>query len=525
MRKIIFQFLFFCTLTFFAQERKYILYDNQEKRSSFSNENKLLNALDSLTKSGFYSLKIDSITTHNSEKKYFIQKGKAYKKIKIQLDGNSQKVFQKAEIDTQNVDSLLQIIHNYYLKEGFPFNSVQLKKEKNQLKIYTQLQKQYHINGLVWEGNPKISKNFIKQTANTFIDELYSDEKLKNINDYISQQTFLTISQSPKVLFTKDSAIVYLYVKRSKSSFFDGIAGIANDKSGKTQFNTNLKLELGNVFNGMEKIAINYISTPEKSQDLTFFVDIPYAIRSKIGIQTQLNIYRQDSTFANFKLQTNLYYRLQYNQKLGLVALLESSSFISSTTTFGKDFTKKGIGMNYEYYKPFPNRLIGNTTDFKLQTLWLNNKVESSKRREQYNIDILASKQFLWKERHYFQLKLHAQTLLSDSLVSNELYRIGGLRSIRGFNEQSIFASTFSIATLEYKFAPNEQYYFNVFSDFAWIENKSINQQSNLLGLGFGVAFTTKFGLLSVQHALGKFNNSAFNFDDSKVHIGIISRF
>ena len=66
-------------------------------------------------------------------------------------------------------------------------------------------------------------------------------------------------------------------------------------------------------------------------------------------------------------------------------------------------------------------------------------------------------------------------SLNSPQLFTNELYRIGGFKSIRGIDEQSIYASTFGIATFEYRFLFEQNSAFLLFADGGWYQNASYN--------------------------------------------------
>src|SRR5690606_39018625 len=56
----------------------------------------------------------------------------------------------------------------------------------------------------------------------------------------------------------------------------------------------------------------------------------------------------------------------------------------------------------------------------------------------------------------------------SQQLFMNELYQIGGYKILRGFDEESIFANTYHIGTLEFRMMINAYSFFYLFSDFGW---------------------------------------------------------
>ena len=128
-------------------------------------------------------------------------------------------------------------------------------------------------------------------------------------------------------------------------------------------------------------------------------------------------------------------------------------------------------------------------------------------------------------QKNYVFVRNSSGFLNSDNYFENELYRIGGINNLRGVNEESIFASSYTIFNVEYRFKPNSSSYFYSITDFSYSENKLIRENTNVISLGLGYAFRTKAGLLNLSYAIGKFDNSPFTFDNSKVHIKIISNF
>src|SRR5690606_37052388 len=108
----------------------------------------------------------------------------------------------------------------------------------------------------------------------------------------------------------------------------------------------------------------------------------------------------------------------------------------------------------------------------------------------------------------------------SESLFQNELLRIGGLKTLRGFDEESINASLYSIFTLEYRFLLDRNSYFSVFSDAAYYENKSQDTfiKDTPVGIGAGLSFETAAGIFTLNYALGRQFDNPFYFRAGKVH-------
>jgi outer membrane translocation and assembly module TamA len=154
-----------------------------------------------------------------------------------------------------------------------------------------------------------------------------------------------------------------------------------------------------------------------------------------------------------------------------------------------------------------------------------------------YDTVKLSSYQFLLKAAgaHYFFLS-HASTLKlgfnggvynSPSTYRNELFRIGGYKLLRGFDEESILASQYAVGTLEYRYLMGLNSFLFTFLDGGWAKNDvpGYNLNNVFLGFGLGLAFETKAGIFNISYALGKRDDTNFNFHDAKIHLGYVSFF
>ena len=68
-------------------------------------------------------------------------------------------------------------------------------------------------------------------------------------------------------------------------------------------------------------------------------------------------------------------------------------------------------------------------------------------------------------------LKLGA--IFNAHIFQNEMFRLGGLTTIRGFNEESIFASSYGIGTVEYRYLYEKNANIRLFSDIGLIKNQN----------------------------------------------------
>jgi len=533
----------------FAQEKDsvYTFYDFKLERNSYetdfskriTNDSLLYQTLDSLKTIGYYTLQLDSI----KENKVFLNKGKMYKQIWVKNDS----VFQQKEewFPVKNLDSLIQKVNENYAAKGYPFTEVKIlpmgyRDGEARVALSVELFAARTIDGVKVEGYEKLSKGYIKHGLGLKKGKIYNEVELKKISERMSYNPFIEEIRPAQTLFNTDSTSIYLYVKKVKSNLFDGVLGFGNDANGDFRLNGNVKIELNNNFNAMESIRVNWIATPDKSTTLDLSVRAPYLFRSAIGTQTDFNMFRKDSVFVNTKIEERIFYQLSLNSNLGLNLSYESSNFVldeyPEMALLYDDFNKTGIGLSYEFMQPSQNRLLEGKSSIRIQGKALRRKSKEivPETQEiiksdipQYEVGLKAFYIFNLFPKHLLKTQIEGFGLFGDEAyyTENELYRIGGFGSLRGFNEESIFASAYGISSLEYRFMPNDGFYISLFGDYGFVENKSNGVNENFLGIGTGISFLTQLGVFNLSYAVGKQSDNAFDFRNSKIHFGILTRF
>ena len=108
-------------------------------------------------------------------------------------------------------------------------------------------------------------------------------------------------------------------------------------------------------------------------------------------------------------------------------------------------------------------------------------------------------------------------------LLTNELYRLGGLQTLRGFNEKEVFAQQYFLSRLEFRSFFEEESYFFAFYD--QIVYRLGNQIDYPFGFGLGFALDTSSGQFTFAIAAGKSENQPLSFNNMKAHFGYVSRF
>ena len=121
----------------------------------------------------------------------------------------------------------------------------------------------------------------------------------------------------------------------------------------------------------------------------------------------------------------------------------------------------------------------------------------------------MAKHYFYLNDKNGISVKSQSYYLKSDQYISNELYRFGGINTIRGFNDNSLQASFLTSVMTEYRYIITPNLYIHSIIDYGIYQDKATNSANKLLGIGLGFGLLTKNGLLNLVYANGSTENQA----------------
>ena len=522
------------------------LIENLNYQQKHLDRSSLFSQIESLKlrfeKIGFFNNSLDTIITTDTIYNAHFTLGKSNSLIRIFYDKNSiekKLLFQISknisdnyfEIKIEDISDALNYLANVFEKQGNSFTEIKLSNINftNDIivsKLDIRKFKSRTINKVIINGFENFPEKFIKHHFNINSETVFNKDKISKISNQIKILPFVAEVKPADVLFTKDSTYIYLYLKKKKANLFDGLIGFSSDENNSSlKFNGYLDLTLNNIFNSGEILSLNWKNNSNDRQFFEFSAEIPFIFNSAITPSIGLNIYKQDSTFINTKTNLELAYNINYNNKISAAYLSENSTnLLDNPLSDIVSYTSNFYGVSYNYLLLnnsllFPAKFNFNIKAFLGSRKFSNNRVKQSK--------LSLDTNYLWSLnfKNHIYLRNESSILISDNILTNELFRIGGINSIRGFNEESIFASLYSIANIEYRYALNSSSYLFSISDIGYLKNQLENTSQQLYSLGFGYAFSTKFGLLNLSYAVGKANNQSFELNNSRFHLKISSFF
>ncbi|MSP85347.1 MAG: hypothetical protein EXR18_05935 [Flavobacteriaceae bacterium] len=405
---------------------------------------------------------------------------------------------------------------------------VNFKKIKNSLfaELVLETGNRRQLNDIVINGSDKFPEGHKKEMVRLHKNKTFNQENLKKIYSDFEKFRFVNQTKYPEILFKKDTTKVYVYLEKSKPNKFDGFIGFSNDEKSKLIFNGYLDLLLVNIMNAGEEFSLYWKSDGGNQKTFNLGLEVPYIFKSPIGIKASLNIFKQDSIFQNTRTTIDLGYFFNYNSRLYLgYQSAESSDIQNKNSAIISDYKNSFVTTNYEFVAYQNSDFLFPEKSKISSKIGFGSRNSNLKSYQQFFTTIDVSHSLFLNEKNCINIKSRNYYLQSDQYIVNELYRFGGINSIRGFNENSLQANLFSSLLTEYRYVLAPSIYIHSIIDYGYFKDTINTKSGTLLGLGFGFGLLTKNGLFNIIYANGSMKDQAIKLSNSIVHISFKSQF
>jgi outer membrane protein assembly factor BamA len=520
---------------------------------------------------------IDSVKRSSAEIELFLHLGRKYRwsyldlsaippplqdQIKINIEEN--KLYSHAEIQ-----ALFERILTKAENQGYPFMAIRLDSiDINEGNIRAQVainpNERITIERVRIEGDLKLSSRFLTHLIGMEEGDLFSRDKIIKAKDRLISVPFIKTNKDPSIDFLGKGATLNLFLDKKNANRFDILLGLLPTTGNETQrfrLTGNVDIDMANQFGAGEKFHLNFENLSPGTQNLSLALNYPFIFGWSFGADLQFDLYKRDSSYIDLGYEAGIQYFLKQdnylqffieNQRTNILTV--DTNRIKQTRTLDQflDITQNLFGVEYHVekldYRFNPRRGAAMTLKARAGTKKIKKNATiislTDQNDPEFNYDDLYkdidlnSFQYKINTNVEFYVPLFKSSAIKlgntsgwvgsgQALYNNELYRIGGARLLRGFNEQSIFASLYSIFTAEYRLLFNQNSNIFVFTDAGFYnQNTNLTKSSDTpFGVGTGLNLETKVGVFAISYAIGREKNSPFTFRNGRIHFGMVSQF
>jgi len=434
-------------------------------------------------------------------------------------------------INTTTLESNLNNIIKHLTNKGQTFSytrltNINIHDNEVHADLNLNISQTNYISEIKIKGYKKFPQKFIKHFLRLKKEEALNLKDIEEKSARLNNLRFSNELKKPEILFSKDSSIIYLYIKKQKSNSFEGFLGFStNPQTSKLDFNGNINLQLINNLNSGEELYLKYQSTENKQKRTNIILKLPYILNSPFSIEGELDIFKKDSSFTNNSQSILTKYTATKNIQIGTGIQFNSSNSLLKNNLNTEDYKKNSYLLSFNHQSPNKlNKLFPNKTKTHL-TLSTSKRKTKLNNTSQQSIYLSSEYIFTLNYKNSFYLKSESYSLFSENILENELHYIGGINSIRGFKENSIPSSQYTIINSEYRIELSKSLYTHTVIDYAISKNNTTNNFNNLLGFGLGFGLRTNNSLLRFIFANSKSGQEKIEFSNSKIHLSLSTLF
>jgi len=540
-------------------------------QDSLSLQNELLQFLQNQRNKGFLTASFDSILVQEVAKdtsqktisqkvKIYLFGGKKYTKIQL-LKGNispsllneiniSERQFQQ-RMTFSEVRILQHQILAFCENHGYPFASIfldSIRLEENQISAQLHLDSAHLVvfDSAIIYGDFKLKTKFLASYLRLSKNTTFSQQKINDLKNRLENLPYLKLKQPIRTVFKNGKAYPIIHLEKNPINEFNGVIGFLPNTSPtdqKLRVIGNLHLKLHNAF-GRGLLFQMALQIPKpRSRQLDAVFEYPNLAQTNLDIRLKINLFSEDTIFSNWQQKYSLRYDAGNRQKIGLFLLRQTASptdsvfSVNETTANIVKTNYSAYGISYEIDRT--NRLFTPQKGFSIDSEIMAGNKSSTLEFLDITKNSIPQNSVQWIFKADFQkfIKTGKQStflfrskvglILNDNLFVNELFRLGGFQTLRGFNENEFFARRYWVGTAEYRLYFGQNSSLFAFWDKAIFDYSIENQIFKDSPYGFGIGFMvgTKSGIFNFAYALGKSQTQQIRVEQSKIHFGYVSRF
>ncbi|HRP89458.1 MAG TPA: BamA/TamA family outer membrane protein [Edaphocola sp.] len=523
---------------------------------------------------GFLAASIDSIKNTADTFIAYIYKGEKFSFGTIKTEGIPTDLLNQTGIgrwqlegkvlSVKKINSLIEKILTFSENNGYPFASLKFKniewdgERKFNALIDYQQGPLTRIDTIEIRGSSNVDYRYILSYLGLKNHQLYNEEVIAKISKKIKELPFIEEEKPWEMSFSILRTKLILYLKDKASNQVNALLGFqpTNEETKKFLWTADIQLLLNNTLGYGETFSASYKNLQHKSPEFNIKMITPYILGTPFALDADFEYYSRDTLYNKTSFEGGLRYLLSERDFLRVAYHLQSNRVPSPNLVFvqtnkrlnnNADIRSDGLSVNFQMdrtdfsknphkgWKAFIgaeglNRIIKKNSAI----LALNDGFDYEKLYDTINLHPL---QYKLEARLDYFVPITRQISIwlgyqgaynsGNNLFQNELFQIGGIKTLRGFDEKSIYANQYHIGTIALKTILSQGSYFQIFSDFGQVftHYNQMKYSNRPLSLGMGLTLENKTGIFNFIIAMGKHQNESFQFRNTNVHFGYISYF
>ena len=426
-----------------------------------------------------------------------------------------------------------------YEQHGFPLASCALssmvirpaeRKSIMDITIAIEEGRRMVIDEVRVEGNTETDASVVVRETRISEGELFNPARVNQIQKRLIRLNIFAAVEEPELYFHNEKGGLIIRVQEGNTNTFDGIVGYVPDAS--SGYVTGMaSVSMRNVFGTGRKLAFRWQREDRFSQELELHYQEPWVFALPLNVGGGFLQRQQDTSYVRnaLEIKSELMLTDEFSAALKFTSATVIPAARADPTQFPRSSTSSLGG---ELVLDTRNSVASPSAGARYQTGYdygrktqqgPSARLESQVQR--FTLDLESFFQVL--NGQVVAAALHGREVRSGQLEESDMFRFGGLRTLRGFREGQFLGSRLAWSNLEYRFLVSRESFFSGFIDLGYYSRpseeirKTTGAEVFTYGYGIGVQVESGLGLLSVSFALGQRDS----FTQGKIHFGIVNDF
>jgi outer membrane protein assembly factor BamA len=478
--------------------------------------------------------------------------------------GYREKFFRRAPWHPAEWAALQERVLTEAENQGYPFatvgiDSLRLSGHDIAGRVVLKRGPAVYFDSLQVVGTSRTKKQFLAKYLQLTPGQPYSQQRVDAASALLRQLPYVRLRAEPEVRFARGRARVFLLLDERPANQFDAIVGLLPNTNGASgvQFTGDVTINLRNLRGGGKQVGLQWRKTDALSQLLDASYLHPNIFGTPLEVGATFNLYKQTGDFLTMRPRVQVSYPTARAGRLTFFAeqrssrlLLDSMAYVllrargtlpnyldSEYNSYGLGYSRASLDDLY-----FPHRGLFVSAQGGVGTKIVRRNTSISEalyegmalRSTQYSFSGRAERYWAFGRQGVLLVRARGEGLFNQQFFLNDLFRLGGLNSLRGFTENQFYTNAYGVGTIEFRQFTGPEGYVFVFADQALLQaytfettQRSTHTLDSPTGLGAGLSFRTAAGLFQFVYSVGRseFLNTGFSLNNSKIHFGLTSRF
>ncbi len=511
---------------------------------------------------GYLEAQPDSIVKDALQYTIYISKGNPFHYLirsnnisslilnKVRLDNR----FEQESLSFEEFDRNVQEVLDYYSNHGYPFarinkNNVEITQNTIAFDLEVDPMDYIVFDSLNVTGDVQLSTFYLENHLNIRQGEPYNEKLVNDAGQKLRELDYVELNQPLQVSFSPGKASLHIPLSKSRSNRFDGVAGLAgsDDPDASMHLTGMLNLYLSNFMAMGENLEVSWQGLGHGTQILNMQGGYPYPFRLPLTTEINFELHKQDTSWLQLQVEPAIFTELTAQTSLGVFMHHASNALISTEIYHNNlsvpenlDFRLQLYGLHFRtrtraYHQQLlqSGHIIFLSAAAGTREILKNDNVPAETYEEtegsifQFNGKASLEKRWQTGSRATVSAGINAATIGGNNIPGNMLTRLGGFKTLKGFDELSLAASSYALADAEFRFFTAPASFFSLFVNGGWYERMQLGHYANdwVLGVGAGVNLETQAGIFALYMGLGTRKNIPLELRNAKIHVGYISQF